>query len=233
MRIVADLHIHSVYSDGRAPPSEIIAYAIARGLNAISITDHNTFQGSIRALELVRGGGYDIIIVPGVEVRTDRGDVLVYCDKPFDFPLSLPELIDRAHENNCLVAPAHPFDLLRLGVGEAVYTIRGWDAIEVWNASATKSANRKAIEAARALGLPGIANSDAHVPEQVGSAYTVIEAGDASIESVLDAIRKGKTSPHYGTHSLGATVKWVTWSVERRLRNLLGRRTGYKVEDSG
>ncbi len=41
----ADLHIHSVYSDGIYTPEEICRRAKARGLSLLSITDHDTLAG--------------------------------------------------------------------------------------------------------------------------------------------------------------------------------------------
>ena len=217
MRARADLHIHSTYSDGRCSPKDIIIEAINKGIDIISITDHNSFRGAIVAARYARELPDSPIVIIGNEVRTDLGDILVYCQEEFDAPRNVFELIDRAHENNCLVVPAHPFDIMRHGVGDHIFNIRGWDAIEVWNASAPPNANREAIKAARLLGLPGLASSDAHVPEYIGAAYTLIELEELSVESVLKAIKKGYVQPHYGYPDFKAFVKRVGWSIRRRL----------------
>ncbi len=41
----ADLHVHSIYSDGRYAPEEICQRAISRGISLLSITDHDTLAG--------------------------------------------------------------------------------------------------------------------------------------------------------------------------------------------
>ncbi len=46
-----DLHIHSTASDGSLTPAEIIGLASRIGLQAISITDHDTLEGTRQALE--------------------------------------------------------------------------------------------------------------------------------------------------------------------------------------
>jgi len=46
-----DLHIHSTASDGSRTPSEIISLAKKLNLGAIAITDHDTIEGSVEALE--------------------------------------------------------------------------------------------------------------------------------------------------------------------------------------
>ncbi len=43
--MLADLHLHSVYSDGLNSPDEICRLAKARGVGLISITDHDTMAG--------------------------------------------------------------------------------------------------------------------------------------------------------------------------------------------
>lgn len=43
--MTADLHVHSVYSDGLYSPDEICRKAAARGISLLSITDHDTLAG--------------------------------------------------------------------------------------------------------------------------------------------------------------------------------------------
>lgn len=70
------LHIHSSFSkDSRATVEEIIITANKLNYDIISITDHNTVKGSLRALEL--GGNHPRIIV-GAEFSTQVGHVLAY-----------------------------------------------------------------------------------------------------------------------------------------------------------
>ncbi|NJK34970.1 MAG: PHP domain-containing protein [Oscillatoriales cyanobacterium SM2_2_1] len=44
-----NLHLHTVYSDGRMRPEEVIDQAIALGVEHISITDHHTVDGYLLA----------------------------------------------------------------------------------------------------------------------------------------------------------------------------------------
>jgi predicted metal-dependent phosphoesterase TrpH len=213
--VKADLHIHSTFSDGRNSPLDIVEAALERGLSVISITDHDTFAGSIHAVRYGRSRG--VLVVPGIEVRTSEGDILVYCVKEFNPPRRVDRLIEAAHREGCLVVPAHPFDVLRLGVGDLIYEYKDWDAIEVWNASSTKGANYRAIEAAKLLGKPGLANSDAHIVEEVGAAYTLIEVSELKVEEVLEAIRKGFVRPVYGRLPFKVRVERVLWSIQKSI----------------
>ncbi len=218
-RVMGDLHIHSTFSDGRASPREILLAAVYKDLRVIAITDHNTFRGAVEAARLSRNMPEAPLVIIGNEVRTDHGDILVYCYEPIDTPHRLDLLIDEAHANNCLVVPAHPFDTWRAGIGDAIYDYReAWDAIEVWNASASKGANKKAMEAARLMGLPGLANSDAHILEYIGAAYTVFEIDELSIEGVFRAITSGHVYPRTGYPPFNVFLKRISWSIRRRIR---------------
>lgn len=43
--MLVDLHLHSTYSDGRYTPTELVRAAVYRGLRAIAITDHDSWNG--------------------------------------------------------------------------------------------------------------------------------------------------------------------------------------------
>ncbi|MBV9577729.1 MAG: PHP domain-containing protein, partial [Chloroflexi bacterium] len=40
-----DLHVHTTASDGRLSPTDVVAAAAERGLDAIAITDHDVLSG--------------------------------------------------------------------------------------------------------------------------------------------------------------------------------------------
>ena len=66
----ADLHIHSTASDGRYNPAEIVHMAVAAGLTIIALTDHDTVDGLIPALEAAREFP-ELTVIPAVELSTD------------------------------------------------------------------------------------------------------------------------------------------------------------------
>ena len=43
---IADLHIHSYYSDGTMSPKKILLVALKKGLGLLAIADHNVLEGS-------------------------------------------------------------------------------------------------------------------------------------------------------------------------------------------
>ena len=64
----ADLHCHSTCSDGTATPEDLIKLAISSGLQALSITDHDTVEAYKTALPEARKVGLPLI--SGVEFST-------------------------------------------------------------------------------------------------------------------------------------------------------------------
>jgi hypothetical protein len=63
---VADLHNHTVASDGEYTPTELVFKARDLGLTAVGVTDHDTLAGLDEALAAGEEAG--ILVVPGVEV---------------------------------------------------------------------------------------------------------------------------------------------------------------------
>lgn len=61
-----DLHVHTTMSDGTLTPSEIIALARQKGLQAVAITDHDTVSGIDEAVQM--GLELGIEVIPGVEI---------------------------------------------------------------------------------------------------------------------------------------------------------------------
>lgn len=82
----ADLHTHSTASDGVFTPEQMISKAQEAGLSALAITDHDSLEGSRRAI--AANTDSRIQIIPGVEIATrfDWRDVhlLAYFVDPSD-----------------------------------------------------------------------------------------------------------------------------------------------------
>ena len=64
----ANLHLHTVFSDGELSPIEVVRAHAAAGFAAVAITDHDTLAG-LDALGALNGHG--VRIVPGVELSIE------------------------------------------------------------------------------------------------------------------------------------------------------------------
>ncbi|HEY8911615.1 MAG TPA: PHP domain-containing protein [Desulfosporosinus sp.] len=65
----ADLHCHTIASDGLLTPTELVRLASELGLQGIGITDHDTIQGWKEAEEA--GVYYQVRILRGIELSTE------------------------------------------------------------------------------------------------------------------------------------------------------------------
>lgn len=72
---MVDLHIHTNCSDGELTPTEVVGSALALGLQAVAITDHDTIAGNEEAVAAGQASGLPVI--PGVEIST-RSDGVTY-----------------------------------------------------------------------------------------------------------------------------------------------------------
>ena len=85
----ADLHIHSFgnlgssdVTDTAMTPENIVDTAISEKLHVIAITDHNQIGNVRRGIK--QAEGKTLLVVPGVELSTPQGHLLVYCPTPAD-----------------------------------------------------------------------------------------------------------------------------------------------------
>ena len=67
-----DLHTHTCNSDGSLTSTELIDYALYKGLDKIAITDHDTVAGLDEAISYA--ADKDIEVIPGVELSTEWRD---------------------------------------------------------------------------------------------------------------------------------------------------------------
>lgn len=71
-----DFHIHSIYSDGKCTPEEIVILSKEKDIDIISLTDHNTTKGIDEAI--LAGKELGIKVIPGVELSTRYNDSRVH-----------------------------------------------------------------------------------------------------------------------------------------------------------
>ncbi|MBU1726329.1 MAG: PHP domain-containing protein [Candidatus Omnitrophica bacterium] len=65
----ADLHLHTVFSDGTYTPSGLIKAASEAGLSAISVVDHDTVAGLEPCIEIGMPRGIEVL--PGIELTSE------------------------------------------------------------------------------------------------------------------------------------------------------------------
>ena len=70
MSATIDLHLHTLASDGRLTPTELVQMVAKNGLKTISITDHDSTEGLAEAYEAVKEFPA-LRIIPGIEMSAD------------------------------------------------------------------------------------------------------------------------------------------------------------------
>ncbi len=185
-----DLHIHSNHSDGKSSVREIIESALSSGLKGIAITDHDTVNGSLEALEIVREENIPLIVVRGVEISTAQGHLLAYgIDRDFDKGMDIFEAVERVKRLGGIMSLAHPFQFYRSGACRLKY-FKIVDCVEVFNAKSLCIFNALSNFFRKRYKKGITAGSDAHKAEFVGLGGVLIEKAEGE-RGVLEALKNG------------------------------------------
>jgi predicted metal-dependent phosphoesterase TrpH len=220
----ADLHIHSVHSDGLATPEEIVAYAATRtDLKVIAVTDHNTIDGGLRALDAASDHpGLEVVV--GAEITSKWGHILgLYLTEDVRAGLSAADTITAINEQGGIAIIAHPFANRAFGpfglksLGDKIDEV-AFQAMEVYNSSPyLVLANRLAAKAfAAGQGIAATGGSDAHVLKAVGRGYTLFRGTTAS--DLRQSIEELETSAvaQRGGMSIALRYMWRYPAIRRQ-----------------
>ena len=194
MWLKADLHLHTCEGPEcivRWTPRELIDLAARAGYHVLSITDHDrlTYDSSLASYGRDRG----IVLIPGVEATVEGRHVLLYnFPHPPEALRTFGDIRRRKGPLSLVVAP-HPFFPGPTSLRQRlVENLDLFDAIEYCHYyTARLDYNRPALRFARGRDLPLVGNSDAHLPCQFGTTYSLIEA-EPTTEGVLGAVRAGQ-----------------------------------------
>ena len=94
----ADLHMHSVYSDGTLTIKKLLDYAKSKRLDIIAITDHDSTEGVSEALEYAKE--INLRVIPGIELSTEHNGESVHVLGYFngEIPQTIKEFSARQHK---------------------------------------------------------------------------------------------------------------------------------------
>lgn len=201
----ADLHIHSLASDGIAGVEEILDHAErVAGLDVIAIADHERVDAAIAARALAHRRNSPVEVIVGEEITTRGGHLLALFIEERIRPLqSLRASIAAVHEQGGLAIAAHPLAPYPIcAQGRAIRRLQAdpdpiyhLDALETFNpTSAGRTHHARAVALADELGMAGVGNSDAHLLEAIASGHTTFPGHSA--EDVRAAILERRTGWH-------------------------------------
>jgi predicted metal-dependent phosphoesterase TrpH len=210
----ADLHIHTLASDGTSPVEDILAAAVASGLDVIAITDHERIDAAVAARAMAVDLGLPIEVVIGEEVTTRGGHLLALFVERRIAPFgSLRSTIAAVHDAGGLAIPAHPlvpyplcaqgFVLRRL-IGDDDPAVHP-DGLETFNPTFLgRPWHRRVGRFAAELGLAAVGNSDAHAAASVGQGHTTFRGHTAG--DLRTAIEARATHAHGAFHGPSGQV---------------------------
>jgi predicted metal-dependent phosphoesterase TrpH len=198
----ADLHVHSLWSDGAQRPDEIVRAAAGR-VNVLALTDHDEIRGALEARFFAREHpelGVDVVV--GEEISTLNGHLIgLYLEERIPPRLPALETIGLIHAQGGLAVAAHPFHPVR-GTVRGHRTIAQLipdlplDAVEIVNNAGVCSwfYDGWAALANVEWALPVTAGSDAHDVWYVGNAVTRFAGRSAA--DLRHALVAGRTRAH-------------------------------------
>ena len=91
----ADLHIHTLASDGVSSVAEILERAEALGLAVIAITDHERIDAAHAAQAMAEARGLRVQVIVGEEISTRGGHVVGPVHRGADPAVGIAALDDR------------------------------------------------------------------------------------------------------------------------------------------
>lgn len=244
---IADLHIHTLASDGVSGVDDVLAAAIERGLDVIAITDHERIDAAVVAQRLAQERELPIRVIVGEEVTTRNGHLVALFLSQRIRPWGrMRDAVAAVHDQGGIAIVAHPLVPYPLCASEG--TIRRMlddadprrhpDAIEAFNPTTARMRWSRRVPAfADEIGLAALASSDAHRAGLVGRATTHFPG---STDEDLRAAIIGRTTTWVGDayawpEQLGMfrqqtakNVRAVRDTLRHRvLRQGLGRDLGY------
>jgi predicted metal-dependent phosphoesterase TrpH len=194
--MLVDLHNHTHHSYDAQ--NRLADYERAHGqgrIDIVAITHHNPFAG---ALALRAEASFPVIV--GQEIDTADGELIgLFLDEPVPAGLAAVETAARIRTQGGLVYLQHPFYRIVRGRMRpaAREELRGRgliDIVEAQNGGPLAAAdNARALQWARACGLPHAASSDAHEPAAIGTCVSSVPAAAVTAASLPGLLRAGTT----------------------------------------
>lgn len=190
----ADLHMHSSFSfDSDTDLREMLIRLRERGVRLAAITDHDNVEGALQAVRLAPEG---LMVIPGVEVTTDVGDIIglfVTGEVPDG---DHREAIAEIRRQGGIVYLPHPF---RGRQSISLELMREVDVVEVVNGRSQgmpeeEIADNELVELAKTYGKTGVGGSDAHRLKEVAEVRTCLPKFD-SLDEVRELLLSGKIFP--------------------------------------
>jgi predicted metal-dependent phosphoesterase TrpH len=208
--MLVDLHAHTAPRSNcsRTTLEELVETARARGLDALCITEHDVRWPDDELADASRL--LDFPLIPGVELTTDVGHVLVFgpLRKPLWLGYKLDELVEECAQSDTALVLPHPVRRLagdRAIRGgrvppspEAIAALPQWEAVHAIEIASTQTTALEHTLTAAALEVvprPAVGASDAHAAGLAGRYATRLDRDVRTAEELAAEIRAGHVRP--------------------------------------
>jgi hypothetical protein len=198
----AEVHAHTLASDGMVSAVDLVRAAAAIGLSVLCITDHDTISelgpaietGAAVGVDIVRGQEVTASFPPGIHI------VGLFLDRQIRMHMSVEDTVDAIHDAGGLAVIAHPF-------------------MPTWFASMTPSRARRLLETHRVDGI-----ELRHTAPVLPRTWGLLDTFYAEHRDRLGAAL-GAGDSHFGAHDLGRVLTVFPGSRAADLRRAIEGQT--------
>jgi hypothetical protein len=208
--LLIDLHTHSYphSDDSFMSVDELIEGSKSLGLDAICLTDHDAFWTTEQIDDL--SNSHNFLIIPGCEINTEAGHVLVFGLSKYEFGMHKPEFLQACVDKagGAMIA-AHPYrrrfieePAEKPGVREEMLERAGGDeffqmcqGLEALNGRGLSIQNQFSLDLGGMLSVSMTAGSDAHKVEQIGTVATEFERPVSCLADLIKELQAGRFHP--------------------------------------
>jgi hypothetical protein len=208
--MLIDLHAHTSPRSNcsSATLEELVESARSRGLDALCITEHDVrwpedeLEDASRLLKFP--------LIPGVELSTDIGHVLVFgqLERPLWLGYRFEQLVEEVSRTGTAIILPHPVrDVAgarakaRGHVEPSAEVVAGWEhwslvhAIEAISTQTVGAEHELTAAALMLSPMPSVGASDAHGPGLAGTYATEFSGSVVNVEGLAAEIRAGHVRP--------------------------------------
>lgn len=200
--MIIDLHTHTLVGsdDSYIDIDELVERAKKSGLDGVCITDHEWFwqQSTIERFRRE----LDFLILPGVEMNTEDGHLLVFGLDRYVFGMHRTDFLKKElNKAGGVMILAHPYRRNMYYGEEIEYSVRRYskrrifdlvDIIETHNGRATEKQSRFSYELSRRLNLKGTGGSDAHQLTDIPSCATFFERDISNVRELITELKAAR-----------------------------------------
>ena len=208
--MIIDIHTHTypTSDDSTLTPEQLIKQSKHAGLDGICLTDHDGFWEPKDVEKLSKE--HDFLVIPGCEVTTEEGHLLVYGLEEYIFGMHKSKFVrELVADAGGAIVVAHPYrrvyrenapqdtatysEMTERALRNDVFGLV--EAVETRNGRGTEKENEFSENIAKVLALPMTGASDAHKIDEIGTFATKFFDQISGLNDLITALKSGNYQP--------------------------------------